>query len=188
MSERDRRWFFDEHFPTLALAQEALERRGYFFHPVPREHTEGLVTSPVLHRLRTQIKKRGFERVAGHVAITFSGFSRDEREIFAIPAVRAYWRQLDRELPELPALLAVLPELTFNGPSQHLLLLGTIDAVIDRPAAAGFTAHVADAEPIIAAAVRRIREAGRRHHLSQTATANLVVQFERGARYRHGPA
>src|SRR4051812_39676723 len=131
MTERDPSWFFDERFATLQLAQEAFERRGFFFHPIPKEHTEGLVTGPVLHRLRTQIKKRSFAHVAGHVAITFSGFARDEREIFAIPEVRAYWRQLDSELPELPALLAVLPELGYNGPVHHLTLLGTIDTMVD---------------------------------------------------------
>ncbi len=59
-----------------------------------------------------------------------------------------------------------------------------IDALVDRPAEGGFDVHVVDAEPIIAAAERRIREAGRRYHLSQGATANLVEHFNRSARYR----
>jgi len=62
-----------ERFDDLARVQAELEQRGFFIHPVPKEHTEGLVVGPLLQRLRTQIKKRGFGNVAGHVAITFSG-------------------------------------------------------------------------------------------------------------------
>src|SRR5579885_3013901 len=99
MGERDRHHDF-ERFDHIQLVQTELERRGYFLHAVPMEHMEGLVTGPLLHRLRTQVKKHGFHRVAGHVVITFSHHTADRREIYAIPEVRAYWRALDVQLPE----------------------------------------------------------------------------------------
>jgi hypothetical protein len=117
MGERERHSDF-ERFDHLQLVQTELERRGYFLHAVPKEHTEALVTGPLLHRLRTQIKKHGFGHVASHVAITFSGLAFDEREIYAITEVRGYWRALDQRFPELPALLATLPAFGFNGPGQ----------------------------------------------------------------------
>src|SRR5690349_3968349 len=89
--------------------EAGLERRGYFFHPVEKEHTEGLITDPLLARIRTSIRKRGFEKVAGRTAITFSGYASDPREVFEIPEVRSYWQKLDSQFPELPALLTHLP-------------------------------------------------------------------------------
>src|SRR5438105_3561915 len=103
-----------EGFHDFRLIQQEFEKQGHYFYPVEKELTEGLVTEPLVHRIRTQIKKRGFGNVAGRVAITFSGYKDDEREVWAIPEVRAYWRKLDRELPELPALLAFLPLLGIN--------------------------------------------------------------------------
>src|SRR5438552_493415 len=111
---------FGEDFYTLLRAQRELERAGYYFHPVEKEHAEALATAPLLQQIRSHIKRRGFEKVAGHVAITFSGYANDDREIWQVPEVRAYWRALDRQLPELPALLTLLPAFGFNGPGQHL--------------------------------------------------------------------
>src|SRR5579871_2275762 len=101
--------FFDERFDTLAVVQEALAQRGYLFQPIPKEHIEGLITAPLIHRVQTQIKKRGFPNVAARLAITFSGYARDPREVYEIPEARAWWSMLDAQLPELPALLAILP-------------------------------------------------------------------------------
>jgi hypothetical protein len=180
MGERERHHEF-ERFDRLQFVQTELARRGFFFHPIPNEHTEGLVTGPLLHRLRTHIKKHGFQRVAGHVAITFSGLGADNREIYAIPEVRAYWKALDAQLPELPALLATLPAFAFNGPGQHVMLLGTVDAVFHDPGAGGFTVHVADGPRIIADAVARIRQAGRKYHLAEATVRTLVDHFTRNA-------
>jgi len=184
MAEHEQSPYVDERFTTLRPVQEALARRGFYLYPIEKEHTEGLVTSPLLHRLRTQIKKRGFRQVAGHVALTFSGYAHDQREVFAIPEARAWWQQLDTQLPELPALLAILPELRYNGAGMHLTLLGEIDAMVHRPLVAGYDVHVADAQRLIDAAVRRIRQAGRIYHLNQTAVTNLVEHFRRGALQR----
>jgi hypothetical protein len=41
--------------------------------PSPKEHAEAVVTDPLVHRIETQVKKRGLEKLAGRVAITFSG-------------------------------------------------------------------------------------------------------------------
>lgn len=158
-----------------------LERAGYFFLPIPKEHTEGLVTAPLLHRIRTHITKRSFARVAGRTAITFSGYGDDPREIYAIPEIRAYWRQLDRQFPELPALLTVLPLFAFNGPGQHVSLLGTIDAVVEDPAQRRYHLHIAEGPALIADAVARIRQAGRRYHLPESAVADLSEHFRRNA-------
>jgi hypothetical protein len=49
--------------------------------------------------------------------------AQDPREIFEIPEVRSYWQQLDQQLPALPALLTHLPDLPYNGPGMHLMLL-----------------------------------------------------------------
>jgi hypothetical protein len=184
MGEREPPDFFAERFADLALVQEALERRGYFFHPVPKEHVEGLVTHPVLHRLRTAIRKRGFAKVAAHVALTFSGYSRDPREVYEIPEARAYWRALDTQLAEWPALLAILPEFRYDGPGMQLTMLGTIDLAIERPEIAGYDVHVVGAEAIIADALRRIRQAGQKYHLTDTAVRNLEAHFLRGAHHR----
>src|SRR5579875_2432519 len=165
MAERDRPDFFDERFATLAAVQEALGHRGYLFLPIPKEHTEGLIISPVLHRIHAQIKKRGFRKVAGKVAPTFSGYARDPREIYAIPEVRAYWQRLNAELVELPALLTYLPDLRFNGPGMHLMLLGQIDAVVEHPTEARYDLHIVEAPRLIGDATRRIHQAARKYHV-----------------------
>jgi hypothetical protein len=115
---------FDENFQILRLMQQEFERLGYFFHPVPKEHTEAGVIDPLVHRIRGQIKRRGMEKVAGKVAITWSGYAQDDREIFAIPEIRAFYQRLDRQLPELPSLVTYLPQFNYNGPGFHLMLLG----------------------------------------------------------------
>lgn len=183
MTEHDQQDFFDERFQTLAAVQEALARRGFAYYAIAKEHAEGLVTGPLLHRIHTQIKKRGFGNVAGRAIFTFSGYAADPREIYAIPEVRAYWQRLDAELPELPALLAYLPELRFNGPGQHLMLLGQIDAVVNRPTIGMYDVRVADAPRLLDDATRRIRQAGRKYHLDQTTVANLVSHFLQGGHY-----
>src|SRR5438093_50620 len=129
---------FDESYDALRFVQQEFERTGHLFAPIPKEHIEAGVTGPLVHRIKMQIKKRGFEKLAGNVAVTFSGYAHDEREIFAIPEIRAYWRKLDRELPELPALLAYLPQLGFNGPGIHLMMVGTVDEAIHRPEIGGY--------------------------------------------------
>jgi hypothetical protein len=175
-----------ERFEALRLTQQELERRGYYYYPAEKEHVEGLVTDPLILRIRTQIKKRGFEKVAGKVIITFSGYAQDEREIFAIPEIRAYWRKLDANFPELPAVLAYLPQFGFNGPVNHLMLLGTIDEVLDRPALGGYDVYVKDATPIIDQSVRRIRQAANNYRMSPTSTNQLIDQFRRGLARRLG--
>lgn len=89
-------------FELLRVTQQELERKGFYFFAVEKELTEALVTQPLVHRLCTTIKKRGFGKVAGHSIITFSGYETDPREIFEVPEIRAYYQQLDRQLPELP--------------------------------------------------------------------------------------
>jgi len=181
MGEQERPAYFDERLTTLAAVQEGLARRGYLFYPVSKEHAEALVTSPVLHRIHTHVKKRGFDRVTRKLILTFSGYAHDPREVFAIPEVRAYWQQLDAQVPELPALLAFLPDSGFNGPGLHQMLLGAIDAVVHHPAIGGYDVHVADAPQLIADATQRIRQAGRKYHLNELAVANLIDQFRHGA-------
>ncbi len=181
MAEREQPDFSDERFATLTAVQEALARRGYTFLPVPRGHTEGGVTDPLRHRVCTHISKRGFHNLAGKAIVTFSGYGRDPREIYAIPEIRAYWQRLDAQLPELPALLALLPELRFNGPGLHLMLLGQIDAVRNRPAEGMYDVHLVDAPRLIVNATRRIQQAGRTYHLDQAHVTRLTRDFLRGA-------
>ncbi len=176
----------DESFAALRLVQDGLERLGYVYQPVAREHTEAGVIDPLVHRLRGQIKRRGLDKLAGRVAISFSGYAEDEREVFAIPEIRGYWRRLDRQLPELPALLAYIPELRFNGPGMHLMLLGTIDQTIRRPEMGSYDVHVADALPLIKDAARRIQQAGRTYRLRADRTERLIEQFLVGATHRTG--
>lgn len=177
-----------EDFRHLSRVQRELERAGYFFHPVEKEHAEALTTTPLLQKIRSQIKRRGFEKVAGRVAITFSGYANDQREIWQVPEVRAYWRQLDRQLPELPALLTLLPPFGFNGPGQHLLLLGDVDAMIHQPVQGGYDVHVQGAEPILADATRRIHQTAVKYHLPHNTTVRLLEQFQTGASYRFSEA
>jgi hypothetical protein len=171
-------------FELLAEAQAGLERLGYYFTPVEKEHTEGLITEPLVHRLRTHIKKRGFAKVAGHTIITFTGYEPDPREVFEIPEARAYYKKLDSELPELPALVAYLPELGFNGPGLYLLLMGEVDAMIHRPERAGYDVHVAYGDELVQQAVRRITEAGAKYHLPAQTTQRLIADFLAGATHR----
>lgn len=178
---------FDERFTTLRAVQEGLERLGYFLYPVPKEHTEAGITDPLVHRIKMQVKKRGMEKVAGRVAVTFSGWAQDRREVFDIPEVRGYWRALDRQLPELPALLAYLPELAFNGPGIHLMLVGDVDLAIKRPELGGYDVSVVDANPIVDDALKRIRQAGTQYHLRPITTNRLLSQFIAGATHQLRP-
>ena len=125
-------------FELLKAVQADFERHGYFFFPVEREHTEGLITDPLAQRLHSRVKRRGFSKVAGRVIVTFSGYDDDPREIFDIPEIGAYFRKLDSELGELPALLAYLPGAGFNGPGQYLMLLGKVDETVHRPEMDGY--------------------------------------------------
>jgi hypothetical protein len=171
-------------FGLIRVVQEELERRGYYFLPVEREHTEGPVTGPLVHRLKTHIKKRGFARVAGRALITFSGYEDDPREVYEIPEIRAYYHQLDIDLPELPALLAYLPDLGFNGPGMYLMLLGEVDQAIHRPERGGYDVHVVNAEPLIQQALARIQQASTRYHLGHNDRERLQAAFLAGATYR----
>jgi len=170
-----------ERFDHLARVQAELAQRGFFLHPVPREHTEALVTGPLIHRLHSQIKKRGFSRVAGHVAITFSGYSSDVREVYEISEIRAYWRALDAQLPELPALLATIPELRYNGPGIQVMMLGEVDAVEEGDMPGSYLTHVVQGPALIEDGIRRIRAAGMKYHLHGVVVQNSVELFLQGA-------
>jgi hypothetical protein len=102
--------------------------------------------SPI-HRIRTLTKKRGFEKIAGNVVVTFSGYAADPREVFAVPEIRNYWRALDTQIAELPALVACLPQVGFNGPGLHLLLLGTSMTLSPTPRSAATTCTSAMRHP-----------------------------------------
>ncbi len=184
MSEQEQR----RHLPfeLLYATQEDLARRGYYFLPVEREHTEGVITQPLVQRLRTHIKKRGFAKVAGHALITFTGYEHDPHEVYEVPEIRAYYRQLDAEVAELPALVAHLPELRFNGPGLYLMLLGEVDERVDHPALGFFDVHVKDAAPLIQQALRRILQASRKYALSANETTRLTGAFIAGATLRLG--
>jgi hypothetical protein len=174
----------DESFATLHTVQEGLEQLGYYFYPVAKEHTEAGITDPLVHRIRTQVKKRGFEKLAGKVAVAFSGYAHDEREIFAVLEVRAYWRKLDRELPELPALLAYLPQIGFNGPGIHLMMVGTVEEAVHHPEIGGYDVSITGAPTIVDDAVRRIRQASVTHRLRLRTTQHLIDQFLAGATHQ----
>ena len=171
-------------FEVMQAVQQSLEGRGYHYFPVEREHTEGLLTQPLLSRLRTQIKKRGFSKVAGRSIITFSGYDQDPREIQEVPEIRGYFQKLDSELPELPALLTYLPEMAFNGPGIYLMMLGEIDETIPHPELGGYDVHVLGAARIMEQAVYRIRQASTKYSLTPTQRNNLVAQFMAGATAR----
>jgi hypothetical protein len=174
-------------FELLKEAQEGLEKRGYYFIPVEKELTEAAITQPLVTRLRSQIKRRGFTKVAGHVIITFSGYDDDPREIHEIPEIRSYWRQLDAQVAELPALLAYLPELGFNGPGQYFMLLGEVDEMIHRPEMGGYDVHVKGAERILEQATHRIIQANAKYHVSPNQGQLLIARFVAGATHRFPP-
>ncbi len=171
-----------ERFDHIRLVHEALAEHGYYFQAVEREHAEAGATGPLVHRLRGLIEDKGFANVVSRVGITFSGYADDPREVFAIPELRRYWRELDAQLPELPALLAVLPDLGFNGPGMHLTLLGTIDTVVPR--SHSYDVQIADAPRIIDDALQRIQQAGAKYWAPSTLVHQIVDQFNRGAHYR----
>jgi hypothetical protein len=171
-------------FELIIAVQRDLERRGYYFFPVEKEHTEALVTQPLAARLRRQIKKRGFARMAGRAIVTFSGYEDDPREIYEVPEIRSYFRRLDAALPELPALLTYLPELGFNGPGLYLLLLGEVDAVIPRPERGGYDAHVKWGVRLIEQALYRVGQACTRFGLSRNQSMQLTGAFLAGSTHR----
>jgi hypothetical protein len=181
--ERDPRRAF-ERYESFRVTQHELERIGYYFHPIEREHTEGLIVDPLLARVNRQIKRRGFAKVATKMIFTFSGYVEDPREIEQIPEVRAWWRRFDSQLPELPALLGFLPAMEFNGPGQHLLLLGEIAETIHRPEIGGYDSRVTNAQQLIDDAARRIRQAATKYHLPSNAANLLIEHFIRSATYR----
>lgn len=174
-------------FEILQSAQDQFRRLGYYFLPVEREHTEGQVTQPLVARLRGQVKKRGFSKVAGRALITFSGYERDPREVQQVPEIRSYWRKLDSELTELPALVAYLPEAGFNGPGMHLMLLGDVDEMVHRPELGGYDVHVLGAERIIEQAIQRIAQASTKYGLSHNQTTRLTANFIAGVTFRLPP-
>src|SRR5437899_11081928 len=83
-----------ERFEALRLAQQELEKKGYYFHPIEKELTEALITEPLVARIRQQIKRRSFAKMAGHTIIGFSGYEDDPREIDQVPEIRSYFRKL----------------------------------------------------------------------------------------------
>jgi hypothetical protein len=168
----------------IQTVQQDLERRGYYFFPVEKEHTEALITAPLAQRLRTQIKKRGFGKVAGRVILTFSGYDDDPREIFEVPEIRSYFRQLDAELPELPALMAHLAAVGFNGPGIYLELLGEVDAMIPHPERGYYDVHVQGAARIVDQALHRIRQASTKYGLSPNQRNRLTAAFIAGSTHR----
>lgn len=167
----------NESFESMARSQRVWESLGIYFFPIPKEHTEGLITRPLLSRIKSKIRQRGFERLAAHTAITFSGYADDPREIHQVPEVRAFWRKLDRELEELPALLTVMPEANYNGPVQHLSLLGEIDRIVDHPAQRRHDVHILNADTLIKDAVARIMRSGMKYQLHPDHIAHLVHFF-----------
>lgn len=168
-------------FEVMQAVQQTLLSKGYHFFPVEREHTEGLLTQPLLSRLRTQIKKRGFPKLAGRSVVTFSGYDQDSREIHQVPEIRGFFQKLDSELPELPALLAYLPEMAFNGPGIYLMMLGEIGETIPYPELGGYDIQVLGAPRIMEQALHRIRQACARYSLTPTQRNNLVARFMAGA-------
>ncbi len=178
---------YGESFAALQASQQLWEQVGYFLQPVTREHIEGGVTSPLLHRLHTLITKRGFAKVAGHTLLSFSGYAEDEREIIVIPEIRAYYQQLNQELPELPALPAYLPEARYNGPGFHVMLLGTIEETFLQPELELYDIRVAEARPLVEDALVRIQRAAQRYHLQPRLTQRLLTNFTAGATQRYRP-
>ena len=167
----------------LRIAAAELERRGYFWMGVEREHTEAGLTDPLEQRLRGAIKRRGFGKLAGHVLLTF-GYDDDPREIYDIPAIRAYFQHLDSHVPELPALVAYAPEIGHNGPGHYLMLLGEIGRQFHHPERGGYDVEVLSAQPIVDQAVRRIRESSQRYHLPHNQRLVLEQRFIAGTRFR----
>jgi hypothetical protein len=171
-------------FEILRVVQSELERRGYYYLAVEQEHIEGLVTAPIAARLRGQIKRRGFQKVAGHMILTFSGYDRDPREIQEVPEIRAYFEQLDAEVTELPALLAFLPEMGFNGPGIYLMILGEISETIHHPEQFGYDVQVLGAQRIIDRALHRIRQTATTYKLRHNDRIRLEQTFLTGTRFR----
>jgi hypothetical protein len=137
--------------------------------------------------LRGQIKRRGFQRVAGHLILTFSGYDLDPREIQEVPEIRAYFQQLDSQVTELPALLAFLPELAFNGPGIYLMMLGEIGETIHRPDQFGYDVQVLGAERIIQQALHRIRQAATTYKVPHNDCIRLEQTFLSGTQFRFPP-
>ena len=65
------------------------------------------------------------------------------------------------------------------------MLIGAINVVVRCPAADGDDVQVAAGPWIIGDATRRIRYAGRKHYLNQTASATLVDRIRQGAADDH---
>lgn len=171
-------------FDLIRFAQQELERRGAYFVPVEKEHAEASITEPLVSRLHHQIKKRHFANLAGRVILTFSGYEEDPREIYEISEIRAYFRKLDTQLPELPALLSFQPEIGFNGPGLYLMLLGNVDQRVDRPELGVFDVHVQGAAPIVRHALYQIEQAGLKYALRSEQRKQLAATFVAGTRYR----
>jgi hypothetical protein len=64
---------------------------------------------------------------------------------------------------------------------MHLMLLGTIDAVLEHPAIGMYDLQIVEAPRLVDDATRRIRQAARKYHLDERSATNLTDQFLRGA-------
>jgi|GEM_PF-3028697 len=166
-----------ESFHFQELSRAAWENLGVYWFPIPREHAEGLITRPLLSKIRDKLRRVDFDRMASSTVITFSGYGDDSREIHQIREIRSFWRKLDSELDELPALLSVQPLANYNGPVQHLTLEGEIDQIIDHPEQRGQDVHLLNGGQLIKQSLRRIIRVGEKHRLAPEHTAALVYYF-----------
>lgn len=74
---------------------------------VSREDVEKRETGRVLNVLSSlTVSARVMRQFCGRVDLFFGGYDDDPREVFEIPEVRAFVRDLDARFPELPYLLS----------------------------------------------------------------------------------
>jgi len=64
---------------------------------------------------------------------------------------------------------------------MQLTMLGAVDIVAHHPDEGRYDVHVVDGPRLITDAAARIRQAGRKYHLTATATQNLIEHFQRSA-------
>lgn len=101
-----------ENFRFLSNVSDSLIEQEIYPVFMEREHIEGGITTPVIHKLQKYIHKYGFSKVAGRTLIHYSGYSEDPRELFEIPEARTFWQQLNTAFPAIPTLINLAISLT----------------------------------------------------------------------------
>lgn len=111
---------------ALSLMDQVFTEQGFLFLPATRAEVEAGDISRCRDKLQRQLGQSGPLPLTGRVVLTLTGWADDPRELPEIPEAREFWRRLDEAVPELPILLAELPDGAYVGPTLYVMMTSEI--------------------------------------------------------------